>query len=147
MDVDSAHDAAGHGLHGAHDGLLGVLRHLGNGDAVLHHHIQVQRYRVAGHVDPYAPGALLGALFVHQIGDAAAHAGHHAGDALHFPDGPHGDGGDDLLRDMDAAALLRQGQVIPVLTHHAIRSLSFVPEPPEGGTVPYYSKLNIPWTG
>ncbi|CAN3958797.1 putative HTH-type transcriptional regulator yurK, partial [Dysosmobacter welbionis] len=60
VDVDRLHRAAGHGLHRADDGLLGIFRHRGDGVAVLHRQIDVQHQGGAGHVDLHTLGALLG---------------------------------------------------------------------------------------
>ena len=118
VDVDRLHRAAGHGLHRADDGLLGIFRHRGDGVAVLHRQIDVQHQGGAGHVDLHTLGALLGVLLVvDQVRDAAAHGSHHAGHALHIPDGAHGDGGNHFLGNVDAPVLLRQRHILFALAH------------------------------
>lgn len=96
----------------------------GDGVAELHRQVQIQRQCRARHIDLHALGTFVGVfLVVHQIGDAAAKVGHHAGNALHLTNGADGDGCNDLLGDVDAAVLLRQGHIFLALAH-GIFSLS-----------------------
>ena len=118
MDVHRFHGAARHGADRGGHGLLGVLRHLGDGVTVRHRQVDVQHQTGLGHFDLHALGVFLSALLIrHQIRDAGAQIPHHAGNAVHLPDGPHRDGGDDLLGNVDAPLLVGKRHITLIFSH------------------------------
>ena len=118
MDVHRFHGAAGHCADCGGHSLLGILCHLGDGVAVCHRQVDIQHQTGLGHFDLYALGVLLSTLLIgHQIRNAGTQIPHHAGNAFHLPDGAHRDGGDDLLRNVDASLLVGKRHITLIFSH------------------------------
>ena len=114
MDIDRPDGEARHRLDCAHHSVLHLGGGLGNGEAVFHRQVNVQRDLAVLNVHADAACGLL----AHELlGELLGHGGHHGADALDLADGLGRDRDHNILGNVDAAVARGLRQIFAVFAH------------------------------
>ena len=111
------HAVARHAAHCRAHAVLHLTGRFGDGVAVAHHQININDDLAVLHFGAHAAQSLFARELLRDLlGHILAHGTH----ALDLADGVRRDGGDHVLRNMDAAVFLGTGQILSIFSHSDI---------------------------